>query len=112
MHHKALAYTLIAMIFAATVSLLYYHEVVKESNMVVSPADDKPRVNSFHSCADAGFPIMESFPEKCRSSEGLTFVNYEMCAQIIARAKNPDTGEEREFPTPCDVPLGWQNITN
>lgn len=33
-----------------------------------------------------------------------------MCVQVIVEAKNPITGEIREFPTPCDVPLGWQGI--
>jgi len=110
MNHKVLAYTLVGMIFAAMVSLLYYHEVIQESNNPIVLPEHKDRVNSFQSCANAGFPIMESFPEQCRSGEGLTFVNYEMCTQVIARAKNPENGDEREFPTPCDVPVGWERI--
>lgn len=35
---------------------------------------------------------------------------YEFCIQVITRARNPETGEERDFPTPCDVPEGWQKI--
>ncbi len=31
----------------------------------------------------------------------------EFCIQVITAAKNPETGECREFPTPCDVPEGW-----
>ncbi|MCR4311950.1 MAG: cbb3-type cytochrome c oxidase subunit 3 [Candidatus Uhrbacteria bacterium] len=30
----------------------------------------------------------------------------EMCIQVITRAENVVTGEEREFATPCDVPTG------
>ncbi len=30
-----------------------------------------------------------------------------VCAQVITPAKNPATGECREFSTPCDVPEGW-----
>ncbi len=35
-----------------------------------------------------------------------------MCAQVITPARNPDTSEIREFPTPCDVPEGWEVIQN
>ena len=34
----------------------------------------------------------------------------EICAQVITRARNPQTGEERDFPTPCSVPAGWEII--
>ncbi|MDQ5962297.1 MAG: hypothetical protein QG653_104 [Patescibacteria group bacterium] len=30
-----------------------------------------------------------------------------MCAQVITPGRNPQTGEIKEFPTPCDVPKGW-----
>lgn len=32
------------------------------------------------------------------------------CIQVITRARNMTTGEERDFPTPCDVPQGWQIV--
>lgn len=35
-----------------------------------------------------------------------------LCAQVITPALNPGTGEIREFPTPCDVPEGWEPIQN
>jgi hypothetical protein len=28
-----------------------------------------------------------------------------------AQARNPLTGECRQFPTPCDVPAGWERVT-
>ena|SRR3989344_3750704 len=31
----------------------------------------------------------------------------QICIQVITPARNPDTGEVREFPTPCDIPEGW-----
>lgn len=34
----------------------------------------------------------------------------ELCIQVITQARNPVTGEIREFPTPCDVPEGWTRI--
>lgn len=42
--------------------------------------------------------------------------NSQICIQVITTAKNPQTGEIKEFPTPCDVPEGWErssaNTTN
>jgi len=35
-----------------------------------------------------------------------------VCAQVITPAINPETKEIREFPTPCDVPDGWDVIQN
>lgn len=38
------------------------------------------------------------------SGEGVSGV----CAQVITRARNISTGEENDFSTPCDVPIGWE----
>jgi hypothetical protein len=32
----------------------------------------------------------------------------EVCIQVITPARNPKTGECRNFSTPCDVPAGWE----
>jgi YD repeat-containing protein len=29
------------------------------------------------------------------------------CTQVITHAYNPMTGEEKDYPTPCDIPDGW-----
>jgi len=42
---------------------------------------------------------------------GTTQNKPSVCIQVITPAKNPLTGEIKEFPTPCDVPAGWQTIT-
>ncbi len=34
------------------------------------------------------------------------------CAQVITVARNPDTGEQREFGSPCDIPPGWIIVEN
>jgi hypothetical protein len=34
------------------------------------------------------------------------------CIQVLAPARNPLTGECRIFPTPCDVPAGWQTVSS
>lgn len=35
-----------------------------------------------------------------------------ICVQVITPAYNPQTGECREFPTPCDVPVGWTRVAS
>lgn len=36
--------------------------------------------------------------------------NLNNCADVRTAAKNPATQEIRDFPTPCDVPEGWETI--
>ena len=36
--------------------------------------------------------------------------NGQVCIQVIQKARNIQTGEIRDFPTPCDVPAGWEPI--
>lgn len=36
--------------------------------------------------------------------------NNTACIQVITRARNTQTGEIKDFPTPCDVPQGWQKM--
>lgn len=36
--------------------------------------------------------------------------NKQACIQVITRARNPQTGEEKDFPTPCDMPEGWAEV--
>jgi hypothetical protein len=31
-------------------------------------------INSFEDCANAGYPVMESYPRQCRTPDGRTFV--------------------------------------
>ena len=32
-------------------------------------------INSFEDCAEAGYPIRESYPEQCATPDGRTFTN-------------------------------------
>ncbi|KKS82270.1 MAG: hypothetical protein UV58_C0011G0024 [Candidatus Wolfebacteria bacterium GW2011_GWC1_43_10] len=80
-------------------------------------------ISSFEDCAGAGYPIMESYPRQCNTPDGRHFVEKvenppfppkdsgQMCIQVITPAKNPQTGEIVEFPTPCDVPEGWEKVS-
>lgn len=38
-------------------------------------------ISSFDECAAAGYPIMESYPEQCRTPDGRTFVNPNQSVQ-------------------------------
>jgi len=77
------------------------------------PALPTPIV-TFEQCVAAGNPIMESFPERCRTQDGALFVNWQgagqFCVQVITPARNPQTGEVRDFTTPCDVPENWEPV--
>ncbi|MBI4120590.1 MAG: hypothetical protein HY454_03960 [Parcubacteria group bacterium] len=35
-----------------------------------------------------------------------------MCIQVLQRARNPITKEERTFFTPCAVPIGWEKLSS
>ena len=34
----------------------------------------------------------------------------QICIQVITAARNPTSGECRDFKTPCDVPKGWTKV--
>jgi hypothetical protein len=34
----------------------------------------------------------------------------QVCIQVMAVGRNPITGEQREFPTPCHIPFGWESL--
>ena len=36
---------------------------------------DVAAITNFQECADAGYPIMESYPEQCATPDGRTFIN-------------------------------------
>ena len=112
---KVLTLTLILVI----AGLIIYHEMMgltwpfKNYDSLYRNRVQEPIV-TFDDCTAAGNPIMESFPEQCRTKDGVHFVNWratdQICIQIIAEARNPNTGETRTFPTPCDVPEGWEQL--
>jgi len=76
-------------------------------------------INSFDKCVAAGYPVrladlnigeLDGW-KRCSSSVSKIFIEHDgYCAQVITRARNPKTGETGDFPTPCDVPKGWEKI--
>lgn len=45
------------------------------------------------------------------SEYGDAYNPQKICIQVITSAKNPSTEETKQFPTPCDVPVGWEVIS-
>lgn len=43
------------------------------SNTIAMP-EILPKANSFDECIKAGYPVMESYPRQCRTSDGKTFI--------------------------------------
>jgi hypothetical protein len=46
-------------------------------------------ITSFEECAAAGFPIMESYPEQCRTPDGKHFVR-----EVPEEPETPDTSDD------------------
>ena len=71
-------------------------------------------VGAFLYYEDALFSSEPQTEEAVRADEEHEMVHeeddYEICIQVITPARNPETGELKEFPTPCDVPEGWEEI--
>lgn len=79
------------------------------------PANNEKYITTFEKCVAAGNPKQKDDPSRCVTKNGDIFLNWQgfsdqVCAQVITPAKNPKTGEVRDFPTPCDVPSGWELI--
>lgn len=51
-----------------------------------------------------------SSPESPNNEEPANEIG-DFCIQVITYATNPDTNECEFFPTPCDVPAGWQTCS-
>ena len=47
------------------------------------------------------------YAERARKEQSKSVKNDIICIQVVTKARNPKTGEIREFSTPCDVPVGW-----
>lgn len=109
---------LIAGVAIASGYFIFYQNQLKQKS-----------INSFEDCAKY-YPVMESYPGQCNTPDGRHFVQQlsdekkkklipptdistdsgKICAQVITLAKDPETGECKEFPTPCEVPEGWEKV--
>lgn len=51
---------------------------------------DYAAVASFEECVAAGYPIMETFPEQCRTPDGRTFTRATSTETLAASSSHPD----------------------
>ena len=52
-----------------------------------------------------GFYLLNSYIYKQKQAD-----NGEDCPQVLTDARDPETGEIHTFPTPCDIPEGWDRL--
>ena len=69
-------------LLAAAVYGFEYYRLGKTSQ------SQQSKINSFEACALAGNPIMESYPEQCRTADGRTFTR-ELSAEEQSKLKPP-----------------------
>ena len=50
------------------------------------------QINSFEECAVAGYPIMESYPEQCRTPDGRLFVREIEDSEVVVPPVIPSSG--------------------
>jgi len=48
--------------------------IIEIQSLTEATSQKNPPVNSFDECEAAGYPVMESYPERCRTPDGRTFV--------------------------------------
>ncbi len=97
--------------------------------VTLSAAGALPRVDSVRSAPSGVQPVPTDIVEPVEKDEEpsepkTSFFNFtrikesiknlfsreKTCEQVITPAKNPATGECREFSTPCDVPRDWKTV--
>lgn len=61
-------------------------------------------------CGPGGV-LISTDPALAPTEGAIEMVKPEVCAQVITFARNPETGQCEAFPTPCDVPEGWELCT-
>ncbi|MDX1535185.1 MAG: Gmad2 immunoglobulin-like domain-containing protein [Candidatus Spechtbacterales bacterium] len=84
------------MVFAVASLILIQKSDTPDTNNI-----NKSSINNFQECADAGYPIMESYPRQCRTSDGDLFV--EDIGNVIEkqddiRINNPMPGDTVSSP--------------
>lgn len=83
-------------------------EILKEFALLLYSVDFSPEqtnITEQGSTNNGADNMTGTIPNKQHSESNKD--NDRMCIQVITTAKNAKTGEVRDFPTPCDVPEGW-----
>ncbi|MBI1982437.1 MAG: hypothetical protein HYS68_02555 [Candidatus Levybacteria bacterium] len=82
---KKLIVSIVLLLLALVFAGIIFLQQLRNSTEVLSPSQDKKE---------------EELP------------NGRVCIQVITPARNPGTGECKEFPTPCDVPKDWEKVNS
>ena len=79
---------------------------IRIENTTASSSDIKEKIMDE---IKRGAAIREQIQEKLEDKTKIPENKKEqtVCIQVITPARNPATGEVREFPTSCDMPSGW-----
>lgn len=92
-----------AVIVLAIIILLALYFLLTSFRMEIE--DPTFEVNSFEECADAGYPVMESFPEQCRAPDGRSFtkeyppeVLYNLGATSSDSERDEEAGKVERLP--------------
>lgn len=56
--------------------------------------------------------VEQQVPDDIKNRDQTKNEQESFCIQVITTAKDPITGETKDFPTPCDVPEGWIIVEN
>lgn len=65
------------------------------------PQNQSPVVSSFEECQDAGYPIQESYPPRCRTADGQVFtqdIGNELEKMDLIRIENPRPNQKITSP--------------
>jgi len=54
--------------------------------------------------------VLDTFKVESKQNSSAGSGNQIVCAQVITPAKNIKTGEIKDYPTPCEVPDGWEAV--
>lgn len=64
MDKKQIIYVIVAVLIFGALAL--YYQTNKQA---------AAKINNFEDCKNAGYPVMESYPEQCRTPDGRNFIN-------------------------------------
>ena len=65
--------TFILALIVVIIGIAGVYLLIERPSCIFGPSE-KETINSFEECAVAGYPIMESYPRQCRTSDGETFI--------------------------------------
>ena len=79
MKNKYLVYAVVAVLILG--GLVWYYQTNK--NAIA-------KISNFEECKNAGYPVMESYPEQCRTPDGRNFINTQQQTNMNSDLKIED----------------------